>query len=93
MRPRPDARLLPLPESPPAATPLAPKARGTSRQRHPWRSTKTIPASADRSDTRGRPPLACLGQRGRSGSTASQSSSGTKSMVCMAIDYGNPAGF
>jgi hypothetical protein len=74
-------------------TPLAPRPRGTSRHRQPCRATYTIPASAARSDTRGRPPFGFGRSGGNNGPTASHSSSGTKSTILTDGHYGNSTGF
>ena len=59
---------------------LPPQPISAGRSRH-WMqvcSTKTIPASAARSDTRGLPPFGLAGSDGRNGETAAQRSSGTR---------------
>ena len=63
-------------------TPLPqPISWGSISQGRPLRSTKMIPARAARSGTRGRPPFGLGGSAGSSGSTISQSSSGTSGLL------------
>ena len=67
-------------------TPLPqPISWGSISQGRPLRSTKMMPVRAERSGTRGRPPLGLGCSRGRSGSTISHSSSVTSGLFIVPI--------
>jgi hypothetical protein len=70
-----------------------PSSWGSSRQGHPVRSTKTMPARAARSGTRGRPPFGFGGSFGRRNSMASQRASGTRDKALMARHHAIPPRF
>ena len=72
-------------------TPLPqPSSFGSMRQAAPVRSTKTIPTSASRLETIGRPPLGLGGSCGRSGSISFQNSSGTNEKAMESLPVGPP---
>jgi hypothetical protein len=56
---------------------------GSQDQGNPVRSTKMMPRSASRLETRGRPPFGLTGSGGRRGSTTAQSSSLTMGLAIM----------
>ena len=60
-----------------------PISLGSQDQGNPVRSTKMMPRSTSRLETRGRPPLALAGSGGSSGSTTAQSSSLTMGLAIM----------
>ncbi len=64
-----------------------PSSLGSSRQGQPVRKTKTMPPSAARSRTLGRPPFGLGGSFGNRGSMASQRSSGTRDDAFMVSDH------
>jgi hypothetical protein len=69
-----------------------PIALGSIRQEIPDLRTKTMPAKAARSGTRGRPPLGLGGSLGRNGSMASQRSSETRDWCFMERMMPRPRG-
>lgn len=68
-------------------TPEPPISSGSISQGVPERSTKRMPVSAARSETRGRPPLGLSCWTGSNGSTMDQSSSVTSGLF-MPLSYG-----
>jgi putative spermidine/putrescine transport system substrate-binding protein len=77
-------QVMPLPQ---------PSSFGSSRQGHPVRKTKTMPARAARGGTRGRPPVGFGGSFGNRGSMASQRASGTRDEAFMVCYHATPSGF
>jgi hypothetical protein len=70
-----------------------PSSVGSKRHGQPVRRTKTMPHSAARLGTRGRPPLGFGGSSGSNGSIASQRSSGTRAEAFMARHHATPPWF
>jgi hypothetical protein len=70
-----------------------PSSVGKSRHGQPVRRTKTMPPSAARFGTRGRPPFGFGGSFGSRGSMASQSASGTSIDAFMGRHHASPLRF